>query len=425
MTGTNVPLPTFTATGLQTYSEQEILAGVLQDYVQAFALNGKTLNPALATAQGQLATSQSYMVAAFQAALAQLIALVDPQTSYGVFQDAIGQIYFITRQPATFAVLENVTVTTTPGGSLPSGLQAQSPDGNIWLSANSVTTDPVYGNATVNFVAAVAGNGPTCAANALRIYQQPGAWNGVVNPTPSVAGSNVENRVNFETRRGESVAINSLGQPASVFGAVANVTGVADCYVYNNGSNATVNVGSTAVPLPAHSILISVAGSASAAAIGQAINSRLDCGCGFATAAGLGTLESYTFQDTVNYAPPYPSYQVVWIQPAVTPTYVAVQVANLSTLPADYQILVQNAIVSAFQQGYVSEDSTINISRARIGGKVIPAEWAAPILALGNIIPVALQIGFTTSPTGESVTFGVDQWPEIATGNIVVTAVSV
>jgi hypothetical protein len=405
MTGTNVPLPTFTATGLQTYSEQEILAGVLQDYVQAFALNGKTLNPALATAQGQLATSQSYMVAAFQAALAQLIALVDPQTSYGVFQDAIGQIYFITRQPATFAVLENVTVTTTPGGSLPSGLQAQSPDGNIWLSANSVTTDPVYGNATVNFVAAVAGN--------------------VVNPTPSVAGSNVENRVNFETRRGESVAINSLGQPASVFGAVANVTGVADCYVYNNGSNATVNVGSTAVPLPAHSILISVAGSASNAAIGQAINSRLDCGCGFATAAGLGTLESYTFQDTVNYAPPYPSYQVVWIQPAVTPTYVAVQVANLSTLPADYQILVQNAIVSAFQQGYVSEDSTINISRARIGGKVIPAEWAAPILALGNIIPVALQIGFTTSPTGESVTFGVDQWPEIATGNIVVTAVSV
>jgi hypothetical protein len=424
---TNVPLPTFTTTGLQTYSEQQILAGVQQDYVQAYALNGKTLNIAqLATPQGQLTSSQAYMVAAFQAMLAQLIALVDPRTSYGTFQDAIGNIYFITRQAATYAVLENVTVTASaPGGELPAGLQAQSPDGNIWLSANAVTTDPVYGNATVDFVCEVSGTGPVCAANALRIYQSYAGWAGVVNPTPSVAGTNVESRIDFELRRQQSVQINSIGQPGSVYGAVANVAGVTDAYVYNNGSNSAITVGQTNVPLPAHSILISAAGTASNAAIGEAINSRLDCGCGFVTSAGLGTLETYTLQDTVNYSPPYPSYEMIWIEPAPTQTYISVQVANLTTLPANYVSLVQQTILSAFENGYVSEDNTIQIARARIGSKVIAAPYEAPVLAIGNIIPVAIQIGLAASPTGTSVTYGVDQLPELTLGNIVVTAVSV
>lgn len=427
MANTNVPLPTFTTTGLQTYSEQQILAGVLQDFVQAFALNGKTLNTALTTPQGQLSSSLSYMVAAFQAMLAQLIALVDPQTSYGVFQDAIGQINFITRQSATYATIENATVTGTPGGTLPAGLQGVSPDGNIWLSANSVSLSPVSGNATVDFVAVVAGSGPVCAADDLDIYQSYPGWNGLMNTSASTSGANVETPIEFETRRGQSVQINSVGQPGSVYGAVANVPGVSDAYVYNNGSGAAITVGATNFSIPAHSILISVAGSAPLSAIAEAVNSRLDCGCGMVTSAGSSgaTLWTYNYQDTVNYQPPYPTYPIVGITPAVTPAYVAVQVANLPNLPANYQILVQNAIVSAFQNGYVSSDGSINISRARIGGQVIPAEWNAPILAIGNIIPVAIQIGFTSSPTADAITYGVDQLPNISAGNIVVTTVTV
>lgn len=424
---TNVPLPAFTSTGLQTYSEQQILAGVTQDWVQAFALNGKVLNPALATLQGQMFSSQAYMVAAFQAMLAQLVALVDPRTSSGTFQDALGTIYFITRQQATYAVIDNVTVTGTPGGTLPAGLQCTSPDGSIWLSANSVNCDPTTGNATVNFVASVAGSGPVCAANALRVYQTYSGWNGVVNATASVAGTNVESRINFETRRQASVAINSLGQPASVYGAVANVTGITDAYVYNNGTGAAVAVGSTNYSVPAHTLYIGVGGSAAQSAIAQAINSRLDCGCGMVTAPGVAgsTLESFNVQDTVNYQPPYPTYPVKWILCAPTQAYVAVQVANLSSLPANYQVLVQNAIVSAFQNGWASGDGSIVISRARIGSQVIADQWAATILALGNITPVGILIGLTASPTGQSVTFGIDQLPQISAGNITVTAVSV
>lgn len=81
MSTTSVPLPQFTPTGLVTASEQAILQGVLADYVAAFAATGKVLNTELTTPQGQLASSQAYMVAAFQAMLAQLIANVDQLTS--------------------------------------------------------------------------------------------------------------------------------------------------------------------------------------------------------------------------------------------------------------------------------------------------------------------------------------------------------
>jgi hypothetical protein len=422
---TNVPLPTFTTTGLQTSSEQAILAGVLADWQAAFASVGKTMNPSLTTLQGQLISSESYMVAAFQALLSQFIALVDPRTSFGIFQDAIGDIYFITRQAATFAVIDNVTVTGNLGQVLPAGLQATSPDGSIWLSANAVTCDSITGNASVDFVASVAGSAPVCAANALKIYQAYAGWNGLVNATPSVAGTDVESRTEFETRRGDSVAINSVGQPASVFGAVANVPGVTDAYIYNNGTGAPVVIGSTSYSVPAHSIYIGVAGSAAQSAIVQAINSRVDCGCGFATSAGLGTLIHGTYQDTVNYQPPYPTYPINYVVPAPTQCYVAVQVANLSTLPANYQVQVQNAIVAAFENGWVSGDGTINIPRARIGAQVVADQWAATVLALGNIVPVSFAIGLTSSPTALAITFGVDQLPQISTGNITVTAVTV
>ena len=98
---TNVPQPQFTPTGLSVSDEQTIFAGVLADYVSAFALSGKALSTELTTPQGQLGTSQADIVSSWQAQFLQLIANVDPLTSSGSFQDALGRIYFLTRKPAT------------------------------------------------------------------------------------------------------------------------------------------------------------------------------------------------------------------------------------------------------------------------------------------------------------------------------------
>lgn len=421
MASTNVPLPVFTPTGLVTASEQAILTGVLQDYVAAFMVAGKQLNTELTTPQGQLASSQSFMVAAFQAALAQLIASVDPLTSSGAFQDALGRIYFLTRQSATNAYVVG-TVSGVPGSTLPAGSQVKSSDGTIWASSSDV----VYGaggTVSATFVATVAGSAPAAGINDLRIYQQVPNWENVTNAAPSVPGTDTENRAEFETRRAESVQIGGMGQAANVRAAVANVTGVSDVFIYNNGGDTAINYGATNYPIPAHSIAINVTGG-DAQEVAAAINSKLDCGCGFSTQSTI----TVNVQDTVNYAAPYPTYPVRFMHNR-TPTqiYMTVNVANLATLPATYVAQVQKAVAAAFANGFTSADGTINISRARIGGQLIAAEFcSAPVLAIGNTTPVSFFIGTSPAPaSGAAITMGIDQQPTCPQLNITVNAVSV
>jgi len=420
---TNVPIPVFTPTGLKTFDEQTILSGVQADWASAFALSGKALNTELTTPQGQLQQSQAYMVTAFQAALADLIANIDPMTASGVYQDALGRIYFLTRQAATFATVQ-ATVTGTIGATLPAGSQVKSADGTIWAS----TTEVVYsagGTAPVIFQSLVAGSAPAAGVNDLRIYQQVPNWIAVSNSAPSSPGTDTETRVEFETRRAASVQIGGVGQAANVRAAIANVTGVTDLFIYNNGGDAAITYGTTSYPIPAHSLAISVTGGANAD-VAAAINSKLDCGCGMSTSAGLGTLVTVNVQDTVNYVAPYPTYPVRFVRPANTSVYITVNVANLSTLPANYITQVQAVVAAAFANGFTSADGTISVPRARIGGQIVAAEYSAPILALGNITPVTIFIGTSPAPSsGASLTMGIDQQPVLPKLSVTVNAVSV
>lgn len=420
MSTTSVPLPQFTPTGLVTASEQVILQGVLADYVAAFAATGKTLSTELTTPQGQLASSQAYMVAAFQAMLAQLIANVDPLTSSGAYQDALGRIYFLTRQQATYAYVSGA-VGGVVGATLPAGSQVRSSDGSIWASVLPIVFDST-GAGAVAFQALVAGALPVAGVDDLRIYQQVPGWESVTNAAPSVPGRDVEGRADFETRRSDSVQIGGKGTPQAIRAAVANVTGVSDVYVYNNGSDVAIAAGATAYPIPAHSIAINATGG-DPTAIAQAIWSKIDCGCGFS----LQDTITVNIEDTEGYDPPYPTYPIRFMhdQPP-TQVYFTVNVADLSSLPANYITLVQQAVAAAFASGYTSSDGTINIGRARIGGQVIAATYAAPLLAIENVTPVSIFIGLAAAPVaGTALTFGIDQQPVCAQLNITVNRVSV
>jgi len=420
---TNVPLPTFTPTGVSVPAPQAVLAGVQQDWVQAFALTGKTLNTELTTPQGQLQQSQSYMVSAFFAALAQMVANVDPMTSQGTYQDALGRIYFLTRQAATAATVA-ATVVGTPSQLLPAGSLAQSSDDTIWATTTDVTFGPLS-TAAVTLQATVTGSAPAAGVNDLTIYQQVPGWESISNSVASTPGTDTESRQSFEQRRSESVEIGGVGQPANVRAAIGNVTGVTDAYVYNNGGDTAINAGTTHYPIPAHSIAIIVSGGADAD-VAAAINSKLDCGCGLPTSAGFGTLITVNVQDTVNYVAPYPTYLINFVRPQVLQVYFTVNVANLSTLPATYVQQVQQAVAATFADGFLSEDGTIAVSRARIGGQIVAAEYAAPLLALGNITPVALFVSTTAAPSsGASLTPGIDQQPVCLALNITVNAVSI
>lgn len=419
MASTNVPLPVFTPAGLSINSEQSILQGMLLDLVAAFALQGKTLSPALTTPQGQFASSQSFMVADFQALLALIVANVDPLTSSGAYQDALGRIYFLIRKPATYATVP-ATIGGVPNQPLPAGAQVRSGDGSIWASQTDATFAP-DGTASVTFQALVAGSGPVAGVNDLKIYQRAPGWQTVANATGSTPGQDVESRAEFETRRQESVTIGGEGTAEAVRAAVANVTNVSDVYVYNNGSDAAITYGTTNYPIPAHSIAVIATGGLDAD-VAAAIHSKLDAGCGMSTSETTAV----TIEDNVNYAAPYPQYVIRFVRPTATQIYITVNVANLSTLPSDYVVQVQKTVAAAFLNGYTAADGSISISRARIGGQILAAGFSAPVQALGDITPVTIFIGTTASPTsGNAVTMGIDRQPVCPQLNITVNRVTV
>ena len=100
---TNVPSISFTANGFVAPSESAILAGVEADINAAF---GGSLNPAPSTPQGQIAASDTAIIGSSNDLLLALFNGVDPAYASGRMQDAIGRIYFMTRNPAQPTTLQ-------------------------------------------------------------------------------------------------------------------------------------------------------------------------------------------------------------------------------------------------------------------------------------------------------------------------------
>jgi hypothetical protein len=301
---TNVPAPTFGATGFQTVAESAILQGVIQDYQTAFggALN---LDPtlintgSLTTPQGQLATSETAIIASVYSEFLSIVSQVDPQYAQGIMQDAIGNIYFMNRYPAT-----GTTVTATLGGNagvvVPGGVAvAQDYGGNLYSLANPVTI-PSTGTIAVTLTNMQTGPltyNSNFGANPMSIYMTIPGWSNISGPVQTQLGTLVENSQQFEIRRQNSVAVNAGGTTSAVRAAVMALTPSAvpsSVYVVDNSNNYSITYGG--ITLPANSIYVcaynypvsapwgtpSAAGTYTPMDVPKAIWSRKSLGCSYA-----------------------------------------------------------------------------------------------------------------------------------------------
>ena len=99
---------------------------------------GGGLNPALETPQGQLASSQTAVIADKNSEIALIVNQVDPLYASDRFQDAIGRIYFLDRKPAT-ATAVTATLGGLSGTVVPAGTFAQDTSGNTYVLLGDVT----------------------------------------------------------------------------------------------------------------------------------------------------------------------------------------------------------------------------------------------------------------------------------------------
>lgn len=237
---TAVPRPSLTSTGYVPPTETAILAGEQTDFNNAF---GKTLNFGLTTPQGQLASSMTAIIGAADAMFCALANGVDPAYAYGRMQDAIGRIYFLSRLPGTFTTVQCLCIGAA-GTVIPTGAQARTADGVIFRTDGGII--PSGGQVTLAFYAIAVGPIP-CPADSLNIiYQTVSGWDTINNPADGVLGTDVETRSEFELRRQQSVAANSVSPNQAVLGSLLgndiftgaqNVPGILDAYVTDNSNN--------------------------------------------------------------------------------------------------------------------------------------------------------------------------------------------
>lgn len=404
---TSVPAATFSDIGLSVPDEKNILDGRLSDLDDAL---GGGMSKSLTTPQGQIAMSDTAIIAENNDQKLAIVNGINPDYASGRFQDAIGRIYFIDRIAAQGTTV-TATATGLVGTLIPAGSAAQDDAGYIYFSLADATipasgaVDIVFQNQTTGAIACPIGSLNT-------IYRAVNGWSGITNAAAGVPGNAVETRANFEYRRKQSVALNAKGTPESIYAAVLDVDGVIDAYVWSNHSGATVNIGSTNYPVPAHSVYIAVYGG-EAADIAQAIYVKNQAACGM-----VGNT-SAVVTDTSRGTNISPQYTMTWNTPTQTRTYFKVQLENTSSLPSDIVSQAQEAIISAFN------GNSELVPKARIASKVFAGGYYSVLnnidTASVNVLSVTISIdGTNYSP---SVEYGVDQIPSLDANDISVTLV--
>jgi Baseplate J-like protein len=409
---TSVPAIQFTPQGVILPTEAAILTGVQADQVAAF---GGGLGPALATPQGQLASSTTAIIAEKNSEIAFIANQVDPQFASGAFQDAIARIYFLTRKPAT-ATAVTCTLGGLPTSVIPAGSFAQDTSGNTYVLLANAT---IGSGSTVSaqFQNILTGPIPCPAGTLTKVFQQVDGWDTITNPADGALGQNVESRAEFEFRRQNSVALNGNGTVDAILANVFQVPNVLDCFVIDNpgpATNANPLPGGTSNPtnfaLTNNSVYVAVVGGV-AASVAQAIWDKKDVGCSY---NGNTTV---TVQDQAGYSFPFPSYSVTFNVPTVLPILFAVQIVNAPNLPSNITALIQAAIVAQFN----GENDNL---RARIGSIVLAAQYYACVAAVSPTVQLVSILVGTTAATLTQVAVGIDQSPSISTGNISVALVS-
>ena len=402
---TNVPLITWLNGAPVLPTAPAVLAGVQADINSAF---GSGVNPQLSTPQGQLAQSEAAIIGDKNAQIAYIANMLNPATATGIWQDAIGQLYFISRIQASGTVV-SATCIGAVGTVIPAGSIAQDTNGYLYAST-AVAVIPATGSVAVQFQNLT--TGPlVCNIGALSlIYTAIPGWDSITNTAAGAIGTNVETQSQFEFRRQLSVANNAVNSVQSIEAAVLSVPNVIDAYVVDNATGSTVSYGSTSYSLAPSSVCVSVAGGA-ASAIAQAIWSHKSLGCSY------NGNTSQVVQDT-SYNQPYPSYTVTWLTPTATPVYFAVQIKNISALPSNITQLVQAAIIAAFT-------GTDGGLRARINQSTYSGRYYAGLAAIDpNVEVLSVLMGFSSgTATNAALTFGIDQLPTISASQIAVTLV--
>ena len=391
---TNVPKISVTSKGLSFPLESEVLNGVLADFDQAF---GGDLNRNVETPQGQLSSSFAAIIADKNNKFAELSNNFDPEYADGIWQDALAKIYFLTRRQATKSAVY-CDIVGLAGTVVPATFKVKDLNGNMWTIVEAATIKST-GAVSALFECDQLGAIEALAETVTEIYQSVVGLDRVSNPMDAIVGENIESRADFELRRKNSVSINAHGVPQAVKAGILSLSGVTDCFVYDNVEDVAVSYGSTDYSLKPHSIFVSVVGG-NKNQIADVIWRKTGNGCNY-----NGNVNVVVFDETYN--DPKPQYLVSFLRPTPRPVHFKIVVSSGSS---SLEGSVRESIISDFSAG---------ANKPRIGGNLYAMNFSRAVLAaIGNSIMLEIKVSSDGSTWVDYLAFGIDQYPTVTTENI-------
>lgn len=362
-----------------------------------------TLDTEAATPAGQLVDAEAAYLAQVNAELLYLFSQLNPRTAEGVWQDALGYIYFLTRKVAQ-PTLVTVTCTGLQNTVIPAGAQMQDDDG-VRYECQQETIIPAGGSVDVPFQCTEAGPIECPAGTLSSIVTVIPGWDTGINQAAGVVGRNRESQADFENRRFASVAKNSHGSVFSLQGALADLDGVVDCQVLENPTSATVT--KHGVSIPSHSVAICIYGGADDA-IAEIIYTKKDAGCG--TTGGTTVTHTATEAGNAVY-----TYSIV--RPTPTDVHIEVEINKTQQTSATVEQDVIDAVIGDF----LGNDSNSGNTRVGLAQTVYASRFSVAVIKTAGVQDlVGITIGLGSGAMGASIDIPGDVEPTISAADITV-----
>lgn len=376
-------------------SVDKVREDVQQVWINAFkSPDLPALNTAPETPQGQIIDSQTAAIMNKDNEVLFLANQFNPATATGIFQDALAQLYFLQRQPATSTIVA-CTCTGLQGVVIPAGAIIQTTDG---LQLTNITEGviPASGSIELNFKLNETGPIQVGAGTTTIIVTQIPGWDTVNNSSAGIVGRNEESQQEFATRIQKSVAVNSQGSTDAIYAALANLSGVVAVVVLENDTDTTVE--NNGVSITAHSICISIYGGDNNA-IAEVIYNKKDMGCGTVG----NTQVSYTNSRGTVF-----NYNI--LVPTPYPIGIRVTVNNSITLPSNVQNIIKEAVLNNFNG---ADGSTpVAMAQTLYATRFIPSIISAGVASVASV-----EINISESFV-DTVTFNATQIPTLDINDI-------
>lgn len=368
--------------GTAVSSVDEVRETVRDVFVKAFAANGKPLlNTAPETPQGQLIDSITAMIVQKDSELLHLANMFDPRKSAGIWQDALGMLYFLQRHKAVNSSAM-VTCTGLAGTRIYKGAMIQSTaDGTQW-EAVSGGVIPSGEPALLEFACTTPGPVSAPPGTLDRIITTIDGWDTVNNENAATVGMEAESQDAFEIRRFKSVALNSTSSIDSAYSRLATLDGVIAVCVRQNRTDTSMRIDK--VTIRPHSVYVCVLGG-SDNDIAEALYKTISAGCDY-----TGTVK-IEYKDTLTKAKDIIRFN----RPAESAMMVVVTVRRSNSLAPDAEEIIKDVIYNNFYGTAAAQKYSVRpVSRVVMGDDLYASRFTGPLTAAGINELITVKIGY-------------------------------